>query len=337
MRPATERPRRRRSIATLALGGLAAALIASCGSEGNPMGPSAVGPSLLLAFTSNRPPSAPGNKDAYFYSCASGGLAFRPPNLDSPFDEGPLALSGDGRWLAYNTTNPLVGTLTQVALYFVPTGVIHAPSTPATFIGALNPSLSYDGRYLAFQNQVGSFFEQDIALMDAFADTLILTPRLHAIGALDFDPSLSGDGRLIAFTTSRGGTLDIALYDVAGDSLIPLPNCNAPGANDLGVSISRDGRYLAFHSNRAGGQGPFDVYVYDRVSASLLPMPGANTPLADINPSLSPDGRWVAFTSEGEGGSDTRLYDLVTHRTFPIPGANDPYFADRFPALADLH
>lgn len=322
-----------------ALGGLLIAVLAAgltgCGSEG-PTGPGAAGPPLLLCYSSNRPPSPPSNKDIYFYNCATGGSAFRPPNLDTPFDEGPGAISGDGRWVAYNTTNPLVGTNTELALYFVPGGVVHAPSTPGRYPGAFNPSLSYDGHYLAFQTVVGSIFEQDVVLMDAFADTVILTPSLHQIGAGDFDPSLSGDGRLIAFTTTRTGSFDVALYDVAGDSIVPLPNCNT-SFSDIGVSISRDGRYIAFHSNRPGGQGLFDVYVYDRITASVLPMPGANTPLADINAALSPDGHWVAFTSEGEGGSDLRLYSLDLRSRLPIPGANDPYFAERFVSIADLH
>lgn len=326
-------PRGARSLA-LAAAILAAGLSVGCGTEG-PVGPGNFGPPLLLGYCSNRPPSPPTNKDIYFYSVATGAQAYRPDNVDTPFDEGPLALSGDGRWMAYDTTNPLVGTFSAIVLDFVPTGTIHAPATPALFDGALNPALSYDGHYLAFQTTVGSNFEVDVVLMDAFADTLIRTPKLHQIGAIDFDPSLSGDGKLIAFTTSRTGSWDIALYDVAGDSLIPLPNCNTADS-DLGVSISRDGRYLAFHSSRAGGVGLFDVYVYDRVTQSLLPMPGANTALSDINPAISPDGHWVAFTSEGEGGSDLRLYNLTAHQRFPIPGANDPYFAERFPQLADL-
>ena len=314
---------------------LASGSLAGCGSEGI-TGPGNAGPPLLLCFCSNRPPSPPSNKDLYFYDCANGGNAFRPPNLDTPFDEGPASISGDGQWVAYNTTNPYVGTNSELLLYHVPGGVIHAPTTPGRYVGPFNPSLSYDGHYVAFQNLVGSIFEQDIVLMDAFADSVILTPRLHALGAADFDPSLSGDGRLIAFTTTRNGTFDIALYDVAADSILPLPNCNTD-FSDIGASISRNGRYIAFHSNRPGGQGLFDVYVYDRVTASMLPMPGANTPLADINAALSPDGRWVAFTSEGEGGSDLRLYDLSSRRLFPIPGANDPYFAERFVTIADLH
>lgn len=314
---------------------IAAILCAGCGSEDLPGAPSRVGPPLRLAFTSNRPPSPPGSKDVYFYDCPNGGVAYRPPNVDSPYDEGPVALSGDGNWLAYNTTNPLVGTISQLAIDYVPTGVIHAPASPGLFGGAFNPTLSYDGHYLAFQAAVGSLFEQEIVLVDAFADTIIPTPRLHEMGALDFDPALSGDGRLIAFTTNRAGSFDVALYDVAADSLLLLPGLNSP-ESDLGVSISRDGRYLAFHSNRAGGQGLFDVYVYDRVSASLLPMPDANTTLSDINPALSPDGHWVAFTTEAEGGSDLRLYDLVGRRRLPIPGANDPYFAERFVSICDL-
>jgi Tol biopolymer transport system component len=318
--------------------GVAAALIAGCGSEKN-IGPvtGSGGVPLLIAFSSDRPPANPGSGDVYFWDGRTEGASFMPPNVNSIFTEGPSGISGNGGWLAYNTTNPLVGTTTEILLYNVATAQVHAPSTPGRFSSPANPSLSYDGRYLAFQSSLGSFLELDITLMDAVADTIVPTPKLHAFGAADFDPSLSGDGKLIAFTTNRNGTgFDIALYSVTLDSILPLPNLNT-AYDDIGVSISADGRYLAFHSNRPGGTGLFDVYVYDRNTSSLLPMPGANTALSDFNPALSPDGRYVAFQTEGEGGTDIRLYDLVARQLVKVPGLNDPYFKDTNPSVADAH
>jgi Tol biopolymer transport system component len=163
---------------------------------------------------------------------------------------------------------------------------------------------------------------------------VIPTPGLHALAAADFDPSLSGDGKLIAFTTTRYGSYDVALYDVTGDSLLPLPGLNT-NYDDLGVSISRDGRYLAFHSNRPGGEGLFDIYVYDRGTRNFLPMAGANTPMSDLNAALSPDGRYVAFSTDYEGGGDIRLYDIGLQRLVPLPGLNDAYFSDKNPSICD--
>ncbi len=318
--------------------GLAAALLAGCGSEGDPVRSvtaPASGPPLLVAFCSDRPPSPIPNKDIYFYNAQTQKPAWMPPNVDTYYDEGPLALSGDGHTMVYSTTNPLVGTGTKLLIYDTRTGIIRVPQSTVQFGSPVNPSLSYDGHYMAFQNLVGSFLELYIVMVDVPADTIIPTPKLHLLGAQDFDPSLSGDGKLIAFASNRTGGYDVYLYDVARDSVIALPGMNS-SSSDLAPSISADGRYIAFHSNRPGGVGLFDVYVYDRQAQQFLPLPGANTTLSDINPALSPDGRYLAFSTESEGGTDIRLYDLVAQKLVSAPGLNDPYFADRFPALSNL-
>ena len=244
------------------------------------------------------------------------------------------ALSGNGEWLAYNTTNTdLLGPPAQLLLYHVSDARLVIPQRPLAFLNPWNPSLSYDGRYLAFQTQEGAYFQLDIVLMDAFADTLVRTPKLHAFGAADFAPSLSGDGKLIAFSTNRWGSFDVALYDLAGDSLIDLPGINT-AYSDIGARISRDGRYLAFDSGRPGGVGDFDVYVYDRATSRFLDLPGANTTLSESNVAISPDGRYLAYQTDDAGGGDIRLYDIVLRTIVPLSWLNDGYFADRNPSLA---
>jgi len=45
----------------------------------------------------------------------------------------------------------------------------------------------------------------------------------------------------------------------------------------------------------------------------------------DVDPSLSADGRWLAFASDragGQGGYDVYLYDLVNSTLVPLPGLN---------------
>jgi Tol biopolymer transport system component len=78
-----------------------------------------------------------------------------------------------------------------------------------------------------------------------------------------------------------------------------------------------------------------DVYLYDRQTQSLVPLPGANTPLADYLPSLSPDGRYLVYTTDSAGGRDIRVYDVVAQRLIDLPKLNDPYYYDYFPSVAD--
>ncbi len=289
---------------------------------------------VTIAFASNRPPSPTYGSDIYLWELSTSGPATMPPNVDTPSNEVSPALSADGRWLAYNTNNTdLLAPGAQLVLAHLPEGTIKIPLTPLRYLNPWNPSLSGDGRYLTFQVQEGSYFQLNVLLLDAVADTIVPTPRLHTFGYSDFGPTITRDGKLIAFCTNRNGSYDIALFDVAGDSLIDLPGLNSP-YSDIGPSISGDGRRIAFHSNRPGGVGLYDVYVYDRPSASLLPLPGANTVVSESNPALSPDGRWLAFQTDAEGGGDIRLYDIVLQQLLPLTGLNDPYYYDEAPAIA---
>jgi Tol biopolymer transport system component len=309
----------------------ALALLGGCSTD--PTRPGTNG-QIMVAFASNRPPSPTYGSDIYLWELSTSGPAYPPPNVNTPSNEVTPALSGDGHWLAYNTNNTdLLAPGAQLVLAHLPEGTLKIPLTALRYLNPWNPSLSWDGRYLAVQVQEGSYFQLNVLLMDAVADTVVPTPRLHTFGYTDFGPALSGDGKLIAFCTNRSGSYDIALYDVAGDSLIALPGLNSP-YSDTGPSISRDGRLIAFHSNRPGGVGLFDVYVYDRASASLLPLPGANTAVSESNPALSPDGRWLAFQTDAEGGGDIRLYDIVLQQLFPLIGLNDSYYYDEAPTIA---
>lgn len=323
-----------------AAGALAAlalvAALAGCSTERSTTAPPPPGgPALRIAWASNRPPSEVGGADIYFYDIGTGRGAYLPPNVNTASTEGPCAFSGDGHWMAFNSSRQLTGVTGSLFLYEVSTGNTTVPPGPNAFANPVNPSLSHDGRYLAFQTQVGGAFDQDIVLWDLQTDQRVPTPSLHEVGAADFDPALSADGGLIAFTTNRStsvGGWDVALYDVAGDSLVALPGLDS-SANDLGVTISGDGRYLAFQSNRPGGEGVYDVYVYDRRTSQLLPLPGANSALSELTPGISEDGRYVAYETENRGGGDVLLYDVQAGRLVPLPGLDDPYFLDRYPAV----
>ena len=73
------------------------------------------------------------------------------------------------------------------------------------------------------------------------------------------------------------------------------------------------------------GQGGRDIYLYDRVDKKFLPLPGLNSPAAEQSPSLTADGRYLAFVSErltGAGDRDIYLYDRTTQKLLPTPGLN---------------
>jgi Tol biopolymer transport system component len=313
-----------------------ALLLAGC-SKDKP--PNAVdsGPPLLMAFMTERPPSLPFTSDILFYDLSRNDPAWMPANVNTPSAEGPCALSGDGRKLAFFSNRQPIGSLAQMFVYDIASGELTVPVRMNQLFNSNNPSLSHDGRYLAAQYQVSGPFDLYVAIEDLAADTLLPLPRLNEPNVTTFDPALSADGQLVAVASNgfaSQGAFDIFLYSVPADSFLPLPGLNSP-ANELSASLSADGRYIAFQSGRTGGVGIIDVYLYDRQSQSLVPLPGANTALSDFQPFISPDGRYLAFATDSEGGRDVRVYDIQAQRVLSLPKLNDPYFYDYFPTLAN--
>src|SRR5688572_15251767 len=52
----------------------------------------------------------------------------------------------------------------------------------------------------------------------------------------------------------------------------------------------------------------WDLYVFDRPGAT--PRRLTTDPGLDYNPAISPDGRWIVFTSERSGGPDLYALDV---------------------------
>ena len=69
----------------------------------------------------------------------------------------------------------------------------------------------------------------------------------------------------------------------------------------------------------------FDV---GRQAEELLTLPGLNCPTHEQSPSISGDGRYIAFVSEriqGEGERDIFLYDRRAARLLSLPDLNSKH------------
>jgi Tol biopolymer transport system component len=202
-------------------------------------------------------------------------------NGDSFF---PPAISADDRFVAFTSraTNLVRGDTNDSEDVFVrnlqtgTTSRVSVPSTGGEAIGpSFSPSLSADGRYVAFFSIAGNLVPGDNNdLTDTFVrDREAMTTTLISVSTLD----------------AQGN----------GDS--PDPNSGGP-------AITSDGRFVAFSSHasnlvRGDTNGVPDMFVRDRqnsttsrVSVSSSELQGDGTSGFEA-PALGSNGRYVAFTS----------------------------------------
>jgi Tol biopolymer transport system component len=256
------------------------------------------------------------------------------------------AVSGDGRYVAFSSfaSNLVPGDTNQrpdVFLKDLQTGSIERVSVASDGSqgndGSFAPAISADGRYVAFVSMASNFYSGDSPeSWDIFVHDRQTGQTVHVGSGGNFDegPSISGDGRYVAFASN--GT--IVVYDgQTGQSRIAsVANDGTPGngASDY-PSISADGRYVAFSSvamNLVSGDtnGVRDVFVRDLLlgttTRASIATDGtqSNGEVPDMErPGISGDGRFITFTSaasnlvQGDmnGVLDTFIHDMTTGQT----------------------
>ena len=284
------------------------------------------------------------------------------PSLDANGGEGvsQMALSADGRFLAFTSDAPdlVPGQQdgnggTDVFLYDRVAGslslVSHAgPAGKAGNGPSMDPSLSADGRFLAFDSAATDLNgAAGVFLYDAVAGTL----RRIAPGTA---PTISGDGGTVAFFSAETALVpgqvdtnaaeDVFLFDrgtgaitlVSHAASSPTTAASSGSSSDLGgaLAVSPDGRWTAFLSNatdvvagQAAVPGPA-VFLFDRTSGQVILVSRGGSPTLprgdpSLHPSLSADGRFVAFESENVGVANVFLFDRdagVVFQLSVVPG-----------------
>jgi Tol biopolymer transport system component len=266
------------------------------------------------------------------------------------------AISADGRYVAFfsDAFNLVPGDTnlqTDVFLRDLHTGtteLVSLDSSGAQGNGfSYNPSISVDGRFVAFESHASNLVpgdtnsDWDIFVRDRQSGTTELV-SLDSNGvqgnSASLVASISADGSYVAFYSYadnlvQGDTnlkVDVFVRDrlTSTTERVSVSSNGAQGNNVSDTpSISADGRYVAFESlasNLVVGdtnlQG--DVFVRDRLTGTTERVSVSSSGLQGNGksqyPSISADGRYVAFTS-----SATNLVSADTN------GAWDVFVRDR--------
>ena len=208
---------------------------------------------------------------------------------------------------------------------------------------SLDPSISADGRYIAFTSHASNLVPNDT---NGVPDVFVYDRRFGAMERITmapsgqehvherYCPSISGDGRYVSFLASD---YQMYVYDrVAGErSLVSATPQGAAGNYSSRQSvISQNGRFVVFDSGasnlvRDDTNNNTDVFVRDlqdgvttRVSVSSS---GGQANAASEYPSISADGRYVTFHSSAtnlvsDPGTGYRyLHDRESQQTVRVP------------------
>ena len=224
------------------------------------------------------------------------------------------------------------------------------PVAGSTTAASNEPAISADGRFVAFTSTATTIVPAGadnglahVYELDRTTNTiqLISAPTILVGGKLDVlprnssasEPSVNADGSVIAYVVTLPPVVGLAVvpggsFVVVHDNVAGTDVELAPGSRP---SISANGQLVAIETTAGLDQGHdsngvADVYVVDRSTlATTLVSVGANGQApaqASGAPSLSANGRWVAFTSAGrllsadhDPASDIYLRDLATSTT----------------------
>ncbi len=180
-----------------------------------------------------------------------------------------------------------------------------------------DPHVSPDGRRLYFisdRPREGSAepADHDVWLVERTASGSWSEPRhvgapVSVAGVTEWSPCVAASGSLYFGVVRDGGLGGNDLWlcrwsDGAWSAPANLGDAVNSPAEEVEPWISPDETLLIFSAQgRAGGRGGFDLFYSRRVDEAwqpARPLPSAvNTPLDDFNPSVSPDGLWLYWSS----------------------------------------
>ncbi|MBK8815692.1 MAG: PD40 domain-containing protein [Methylococcaceae bacterium] len=273
------------------------------------------------------------------------------------------SLSANGRWIAFESVadNLVSGDTNGTDDIFVHDRLTHETTRVSVDSNggqgnreSYFPSISANGRWVAFfsgasnlvagdtNGPFGDIFVHDRVTHETERVSVNSNGQQASFGS--YEPSISADGRWVAFISAddnlvagdTNGTYDVFVHDrlLKRTSLVSA-NSNGVKGNSysMGPRLSADGRWVTFWSNsdnlvNGDTNGVDDIFLHDRfnheTSRVSINTNGEQADVQSYAPSISANGRWVAFQSgasnlvAGEDNNpweDIFVHDRVTHET----------------------
>jgi hypothetical protein len=274
---------------------------------------------------------------AFVKDIATGGnflVSAAPDGLPANSDVTSAVISSSGRFVAFATratnlvdpVNPSQAPngASQIYVLDLATGflqVISATDDGEPGAGdSMDPAITPDGRFVAFRSDAANLVDGDTNMTSDILvyDRQKMTMAVASVGPFtnSAEPVISENGNLVAFTSLVGLTRQVFLRDLSAGTTALVSANPAPGdADSESPAMTPDGMMVAFasRSSNLGGfldpQGYSDVFVADLTAATLTQVSISTDGLANgdgdsTEPSLSPDGTFLAYISEALNVAD---------------------------------
>jgi Tol biopolymer transport system component len=315
--------------------------------DGNSYSPSINADGRYVVFTSSATNLVPGDANGFddvFLRDLDTGTTSRVSaggGGEADNNSGSPDINGMGRYVVFDSaaSNLVVGDTNNgfdIFLRDVVMGSTARVSVSGSGVQAnsdsYSPSISADGRYVAFSSDAYNLVANDTnAQTDIFVRDVVggATTRVSVSSSggqgnsESWGPSLSADGRYVAFSSYAGNLVsgdsnaaaDVFVHDMVtgATTLVSLSSAGVQGNSaSEDITVSADGRYASFESaatNLVSGDtnGEKDVFIRDRVAGTTrrvsVSSNGVQGNSDGLDPSISPDGGYVVFYS-----SATNLY-----------------------------
>jgi Tol biopolymer transport system component len=218
--------------------------------------------------------------------------------------------------------------------------------------GSIRPSISANGRFVAFNSDASDLIgadgnsDRDVFVFDRKTKKTKRVSLKQGGGDTNgdsFEPWISADGRFVAFYSRASdligndgnSTTDVFVFDRKKKKIKRVSLKKGGGdanGESFRPSISADGRFVAFVSDASDligndGNSKADIFVFDRNKKETkrvsIKQGGGDTNGDSFEPSISADGRFVAFYSDasdligndGNSQTDIFVFDRKTKKT----------------------
>ncbi len=137
------------------------------------------------------------------------------------------------------------------------------------------------------------------------------------VGRRAREPDVSPDGRLITYVTNRAGTTTLRLAELTSGGELVHERRLVPSARYDQVYTPRfspDGKHIAYSAWTRGGYR--DIRIVEVASGRFSEL--WHDRAIDLQPTWSPDGKWLYFASDRTGISNIYAYELASGDLFQV-------------------